>query len=208
MVKKRKRAPGGGRKPNPNKKVMFSTRLEPEVMAALKVAAQSWPGKNVSTFTEYLINNGLRERDEARRDPALQGLLFLIATLAERIAFANYAESKELRPKLQRLWRQDLLYFNAFKLAVRELLDALEKPPGTLTDEDDPERIAFSIFQGFWRDAHETDEKIVEIKRRVMRNLAPHVAEMVNQEFLAIPRAWKAANTIDTAPEKLEEKGQ
>ena len=189
--------------------------LEPEVMAALKVAAQSWPGKNVSTFTEYLINKGLRERDEARRDPALQGLLFLIATLAERIGGANYAPRKELRPKLQRLWRQDLLYFNAFKLAVQELLDALEKPPGTLpTDEEiksgfeTPELVASSVFREFWRDAHDTDEKIIELKRQIMSIISPQAAEMVDREFLAIPRAWKAANTIDTATEKPKDESQ
>ena len=37
MTKTRKR---GGRPKNPNKKVMFSVRLEPYVMAALKAAAE------------------------------------------------------------------------------------------------------------------------------------------------------------------------
>jgi hypothetical protein len=132
VVKKRKRALGGGRKPNPYKKVMFSTRLEPEVMAALKAAAADWPGGNVSAFTEFLINKGLREREENRRDPALRALFFFIAILAERIEGSQYDEDSHFDDESPNrgTWRTDPFAFRAFKVAIAKLLDALEEPPG------------------------------------------------------------------------------
>src|SRR6478735_6366005 len=129
MGKKRKRAPGGGRKPNPNKKVMFSTRLEPEVLAALKAGAETWPGKNISTFAEYLIDTGLHEREEARRDPALKALLFLIANLAERFSGVRFVSEAGVRLEKPTQWRTDLFYFRAFRFAIQRLLDTLEEPP-------------------------------------------------------------------------------
>jgi hypothetical protein len=133
MAKKRK--PGGGRKPNPNKKVMFSTRLEPHVMAALKAAAAKWPGGNVSTFTEFLINKGLHERDEEERDPPLRALLFLIGQLAEHISGTAYTKgllADEFRHKTMSRWRSDRFKFLAFRFAVNHLLNSLGEPHGRL----------------------------------------------------------------------------
>jgi hypothetical protein len=130
MVRKRK--PGGGRKPDPYKKVMFSTRLEPEVMAAIKTAAETWPGKNVSTFVEALIVEGLRERKNAQRDPALRALLHLIGNLAARISGEAYIVEPSPGADTETEWRTDLFAFRTFKFAVRQLLDALEEPPGDL----------------------------------------------------------------------------
>jgi hypothetical protein len=135
VVKKRKRAPGGGRKSNPNKKVMFSTRLEPHVLAALKAAAETWPGKNVSILTERLINDGLRKREEATRDPSLQALLFLIGQLAEHISGGIYEADKKLVMDKTATWRTDLFKFRAFKVAIGKLLGAIPEPPSTMTDE-------------------------------------------------------------------------
>ena len=238
MTKRRKRAPGAGRKPDPNKKVMFSTRLEPEVMTALKAAAQGWPGKNVSTFTEYLISRGLRERDEARRDPALRGLLFLIAALAERLSGATGEQDKGLRLKLMMRWRQDLHAFRAFKLAVHKLIDALEEPPEStlLTDEQIEESARKTVEETRPSDPEKTRKLLIELSTspealgsrlferlwefghldpvsqkdvlHYIRMADQQVAEFYEQEFLTISRAWKAVNKIDTATEKPEEKGR
>jgi NTP pyrophosphatase (non-canonical NTP hydrolase) len=66
----------------------------------------------------------IRERDEAR-DPALRALYYLIAEVAEAVSFPFPARPAGLRP----LWRSDPFLFEAFRLAVGELLDAL-KPTG------------------------------------------------------------------------------
>jgi len=107
---------------------MFSTRLEPHVMAALKEGAKTFPGKSVSAFTEYLIDRGLRAREEEERDPALQALLFLIAHLAGEISGAKYESDPKRRAEMGPEWRTDSFNFRAFKVAVGKLLDALEEP--------------------------------------------------------------------------------
>lgn len=129
MVRKRKRAAGGGRKPAPNKKVLLTIRLEPHLLADLKAQAQEWQGGkgNVSAFTERLINDGLHERTERERDPALRGLLYLIGQLAE-----SMSGGWPILPGVTSQWRTDLFRFRAFKLAVRKLLDGMAEPPGEL----------------------------------------------------------------------------
>src|SRR5512139_1353371 len=113
MVRKKRRA-GGGRKPNPNKKVMFSTRLEPEVAARLKAAATKWPGKNVSALTERLISDGLRELEDRTRDPTLRALNYWIGQLAEHISGGFYVPSGMGRAESLTAWRTDLYRFRAF----------------------------------------------------------------------------------------------
>lgn len=210
MARRRKRAPGGGRKPNPNKKVMFSTRLEPHVMAALKTAAQTWPGKNVSILTERLINDGLRRRDEAERDPSLQALLFFIGQLAEHISGGIYEADKGRAVEKTATWRTDLFKFRAFKVAVGMLLAAIPEPPSTMTDEQrmqaitetaeqfdagpelfklmiemykSPESYGASTFVNIWARAPGDREREIEIAEMVNEN--PRYGKIAESEFAA-----------------------
>jgi len=225
MAKRRKRAPGGGRKPNPNKKVMFSTRLEPEVMAALRAGAQSWPGQNISTFAEYLIHKGLRDRDEAERDPALRGLLLLIARLAEQIAGGELMPDKNVRSELQKQWRTDLFQFRAFKFAVKKLLDTLEEPPETITAQErekyareaakkfgnapeftrlfvetqkSPEAMGAWAFGNFWKGFTHSDLPFTE-NERIMMNKHPVLGRAMEREYYDFQKARKA---LELKPEK------
>ena len=226
MVKRRKRAPGGGRKPNPNKKVMFSTRLEPEVMAALRAGAQTWPDQNISTFAEYLINKGLRDRDEAERDPALRGLLLLIARLAEDITGGAYTPDRDYRAEIRRNWRTDLFQFRTFKFAVKKLLDTLEepKPPDPssgLTEEErekitreqfgnpefaklmvevhkSPEAMGAFVFGNFWKRFSHSDLPFTEDERNMM-NKHPVLGRAMEREYYDFQKARKA---LELKPEK------
>jgi hypothetical protein len=130
MAKRRK--PGAGRKPKPDRKVLFTIRLLPHVLAELKAQAQTWQGGNgnVSAFTETLIHRSLSERAEEKRDPALKGLLYFIGQIAEWAGgYKMLIHKEELRDRLPTLWRTDKLSFRTFKFAVRGLLDLLEEPP-------------------------------------------------------------------------------
>jgi hypothetical protein len=61
------------------------------------------------------------EYEEERRDPAMRGLCFLIGQLAHHIVGPFPSD-----------WRSNLFFYTAFKIAVRQLLDALDPPgPGT-----------------------------------------------------------------------------
>jgi hypothetical protein len=211
------RKPRRGRPPNPDKKVMFSTRLEPSVMAALKAAAEQWPGKNMSTLTEVLINRGLRELEDKRRDPALQGLLYLIAELAERLTNARFIPDNAVRSIMQKHWRTEPFRFRAFKLAVAKLLNALEEPPDSglspyskeevkeaqkifgaspeltkrmLEKYQTPENLASVEFARVWELAHR-DSPLTEAEMAVGRK-HPYLGRILEQEFHALPNAWNA----------------
>jgi hypothetical protein len=130
MAKRRK--PGGGRKPKPDRKVLFTIRLLPHVLAELKSQAQTWQGGsgNVSAFTEALIDKGLRERAEEKRDPALKALLYFVAQIAGWASgYWVIIEEEELEDHIPTFWHTDQLSFRAFKFAVRGLLDLIEEPP-------------------------------------------------------------------------------
>jgi hypothetical protein len=226
-VKGRKRAPGGGRKPNPNKKVMFSTRLEPEVMAALRAGAQTWPGQNISTFAEYLINKGLRDRDEAERDPALRGLLLLIANLADEISAVRLESHKFLRSELRNRWRTDLFKFRAFKFAVKKLLDTLEEPPesSSMTAQErekyareaaealghnpeftklfveiqkSPEALGASVFGNFWIRFTHSDLPFTDSERSIISKY-PAMGRLMERENYDFHKARKA---LELKPEE------
>jgi hypothetical protein len=202
MVRKRK--PGGGRKPDPYKKVMFSTRLEPHVMAAIKAGAKTWPGKNISAFVEALIVEGLRLRNEAERDPALRALLYLIGKLAERVSGGSY------RPETLHEWRTDPFAFRTFKYAVKQLLDALEEPPGDpinpiskevfdefgvspefsnllLEARRTPENYGAFIFAELWSLANR--ETPLSTKERELMRQFPFINRAWMDEFYGLPRA-------------------
>jgi len=115
---KRKRAPGGGRKASGDFSgltVPFSVRMPATMREELKKPAQK---RGRSEGQELLARlQGSFDRDrKSSRDIKLQALCFLIAETAEWIG---------------RDWRSNPFYFEAFKLTVGKLLDAL-RPPGKI----------------------------------------------------------------------------
>jgi hypothetical protein len=127
---KRKRAAGAGRKPKGEFSQLTSS-LTIRIPEDMRRQLESEAAANNLSVTQALLwhlrQSFNRERDR-KRDPALQGLLFLIAQLAERSSGGMYFE-KELRTVYQSEWRTDLFNFRAFKAAARKLLDAIEEPP-------------------------------------------------------------------------------
>jgi hypothetical protein len=164
MAKGRKRASGGGRKPDPHKKVMFSMRLNPELMGALKQATQTWPGRKVSTFAEYLLNKGLRDREESKRDPAMRALSFVIAETAHQVVGIHRFNSETKQEMSPFSWRSDPFFYRAFKLAVGQILDALE-PKGEIKSPKlrtlDPEAVSDPLIAQ-WVQSFETPEARAE----------------------------------------------
>ena len=127
----RKRAPGGGRKPArpiSGKLSNFSTRITAETRRALEAAAKE-TGQSISQVAERLIKGGLAEMRAANRDPAMRALCFLIAQLADHIVGPKAIEGETEYPVYN--WRADPFFYRAFKIAVGQLLDALE-PPGPI----------------------------------------------------------------------------
>jgi hypothetical protein len=230
MVKKRKRAPGGGRKPNPNKKVAFATRLDPGVMAALKAGVKTWPGENLSTFTEYLINKALREREDEDRNPAIRALNYFITLLAEKISgpvsvvwetgvtVPPQGEKRIRELERRDAWRTDPFLFKAFKFAVKRLLDTLEEPPGeirptvipsssNITERmrkalASPEEFGALRFDTLWEHSHHSGT-LTDQQQRIVRDF-PTLGQDFMRRFYSLP---KARSDLELKPNTINPEG-
>jgi hypothetical protein len=114
-----------GRKPKgefEGKLANFSTRIQPETRKALEAEAKA-TGLSISQLAEKLLINGLKERRATEKDPAMRALCFLIAQLARHVVGPTEAD-----------WRSHPFFYEAFKFAVVQLLDALD-PPGTYGEQ-------------------------------------------------------------------------
>jgi hypothetical protein len=118
MMAKRKRAPGGGRKRHgatvaQNLTIRIDSAMRGRLeFAALKRAEwkRNW---NLSQEILMRLNQSLDREREGQRKPVVRAISFLITETAEMLSY-------DLR---------DPFSFQAFKLAVARVLDAI-KPPG------------------------------------------------------------------------------
>jgi hypothetical protein len=119
MARKRKRAPGGGRKPTGpihGKTEAFSTRIKLETRKAL-LAEKKRTGQSVSQIAEQMIELGLQTMRERERDNPMLALGFLIDQLVIRIA--------DLRNDKDYRWRTDPFLFRSLQEAIHELMNRL-----------------------------------------------------------------------------------
>jgi len=132
MKQKRKRAPGGGRKPSgPFAKndaqltirMPADMRKQLELAAARRLDGRGW--KLTQEMLHRLQRSFDRERDE-QRDPPNRALAYLLSEVVRLyVAVTGITQ-----------WRSDLFSFRTIKLAFASVLDALEpagemRPPRT-----------------------------------------------------------------------------
>src|SRR5215467_10799233 len=125
---KRKRAPGGGRKAKAGPTSSLTFRIPDDLRKQLEREAAE-KTVNVSDRLLWHLRWSFDRQHDEERDPALQGLLVLIARLAEDVAGGKYMADKDARSWHRREWRTDLFKFRTFKFALKKLLDTLEEPP-------------------------------------------------------------------------------
>ena len=122
MKRKRKRAPGGGRKPSGpfrHSAAQLTVRMPDDMRARLDAAAKK-KGWSLSQELLWRLRVSFeKENYRDRRDPATRALCFLIAETAQRVRIGIPVE-----------WHRNPFLFRAFKLAVAALLDRLE-PAGS-----------------------------------------------------------------------------
>src|SRR5262249_52822253 len=135
MKQKRKRAPGGGRKPNDasGPGAPFSVRLPEDVLNQLRVAADKRGTRGtVSEELVRLLRFALSEKAARdKRSKALRGLFTLMDLLDRDI--------EQMRPGD---WQSSPYAFGVFRGGVMQFLDEL-RPRGEITlpapfPEDDP----------------------------------------------------------------------
>lgn len=103
----------------------FSTRIAPETRAAIELAAAG-SRLSVSGMAQKLIQEALDQRRMNERNDATRAICYLIGELAEIVA------PKQIKTdNFSADWRADPFLFEAFKLSILKLLDAL-RPQGEI----------------------------------------------------------------------------
>jgi hypothetical protein len=121
MKRKRKRAPGGGRKasgPFTQNSSQLTVRIRDDLRRKLETAAKE-EGHSLSQELQARLKWSFYQ-DRNNRDPATNALSFLISEVAHRV---------HLRMPVP--WSHDPLLFTSFRLAVTQLLEKLQ-PPGEI----------------------------------------------------------------------------
>src|SRR5262245_13977489 len=109
MAKRKTRAPGGGRKQRgefSNLTVRFSMRMPENLRDQLEAEATA-SGRSASQELLRRLQNSLERDRDRQRDPALQGLLFFIAEIAEGVSLGDLTEDEEERSRTITRWRND-----------------------------------------------------------------------------------------------------
>lgn len=122
MATKRKRSPGGGRKPKgefSNLTSPLSIRMPTDIREKLRKAAAK-NGRSASQELLGRLKKSLDDETYKDRDRAMKALCFLISELA--VAVTGWSDSKN-RPAAN--WRTDPFFFHAFSLAVAQVLNAI-----------------------------------------------------------------------------------
>jgi hypothetical protein len=104
----------------------FSTRIQPETRKALEKEAKA-SKQSISQLAERLLVGGLAERKAGEKDRAMRALCFLIAQLAHHVVGPHV--KKEGSEVALFDWRNEPFFYEAFRLAVGKLLDALSPGP-------------------------------------------------------------------------------
>ncbi len=159
---KRKRAPGGGMKPKgkfSGLTSVLSLRMPADMRKELEKAAKA---KDCSLSQELLhrVQTSFSEDRKRARDPALQAMCFLIGEVAEGITNPVMRVAGATLPR----WRSNPFLFRAFKLAVGQLLDALE-PAGEIKGPSGEalkpiEGVTLHARSDFLRPLHQSPEKL------------------------------------------------
>jgi len=203
----RKRAPGGGRKPNPHTaRAQLTIRMPDDMRAELEAAAKK-RGWSLSEELLWRLRVSFAKERAENREPSMRALCFLIAELAEHIVGPRVVRGKFETALYD--WRSDPFFYRAFKIAVGRLLDALE-PPGPIkayqvtaneaelepsmeryiasfkTPEARAECSVDYIFTALRQAAHQTKERREE--QRKLMGMYP----ILEREFYGMPDAAKA----------------
>jgi hypothetical protein len=137
MITKRRRAPGGGRKRlGPSVAQNLTIRIDDDLREQLEAVATARQKRNWNLSQEILLRlrTSLNNEREERRSPAMRALCFLIAQLADHIVgpiLIGEGKDGERGEIAVYDWRADPFFYKAFKIAVGQLLDALD-PPGPI----------------------------------------------------------------------------
>ena len=113
---KRKRAKGGGRKPKAGPTSSLTFRIPDDLRRELELEANA---ESVSERLIWHLRQSINRKRDDQRDPALRGLLSLIARLAQEITGGELIPDslKDYRSAVQSDWRTT--YSNSVHSSLR-----------------------------------------------------------------------------------------
>jgi hypothetical protein len=201
MAAKRKRAPGGGRKPKGEFAGLaspLSIRMPAEMRTQLEAAARR-SGRSLSQELLTRLDGSLNKDRNKAIDPAMRALCFLFSSLAYSVHWNMPS------------WRSDRFLFGAIKIGIGKLLDALE-PSGEMKLPD------------FWRAYADmlidegrlpVNEKLMKVQDALRESIIPAIqspeamadhAVWVTLQNYASPRPqnWEALRGLASMPAGAE----
>jgi Arc-like DNA binding domain len=167
---KRKRAPGGGRKPKGAFSGLtspLSIRMPPEMRKELESAAKK-KGWSLTQELLWRLRVSLSKEQETRRDPATRAVCHLISEMGDKI-----------HKRIPLEWRRNPFLFRAFKIGVANLLDELE-PPGEIQSPIDRNTLTESTY--WLTELYRTPETIANDAARETLTSLYYAREMSEQD--------------------------
>jgi hypothetical protein len=183
---KRRRAPGGGRKPMGAfraKSATLTTRITPGIRQALETERES--GESISQFAERMIDLGLKETRRRRTPDTVRALGQMIGELASVTCAFKNAEGE---PAFD--WLTHPFFFRALQLAIGKFMDGIA-PAGEIRSPIDEEpALANALIWG----PHDKPEELADfVARAVLHALysaAPRGARQPTvEERFGLPNA-------------------
>jgi hypothetical protein len=186
---------GAGRKPKKpgsapapgSKTANFSTRITPEIRAAIEAEARQ-EGLNVSQMAALLLKVGIDARRDAVRNDPTRALCYLLGELAEIVAPDQLSTDKFVFD-----WRTDPFLFEALKLSFVRFMDAI-RPIGDAISpmERDPRLQGTTAWGSLDSPAARADDAA----RVLLHNF--HMARKQPQRMLENAPADTEKKTLDT----------
>jgi hypothetical protein len=153
MAKTRK--VGRPKKPKGTGSVSISLRINEGLLATLKEAAAQNGHDNLSQEIVNRLKRSLADDKARTKDRALEALCFVIEQTAQQVTGDTFILDKETKAATTAYsWRSDPFFFRAFKLAIAQVLDALEprgeiEPPDIRGPDLDPDSAGARWLQSF-----------------------------------------------------------
>lgn len=177
MAKKKKRAPGGGRKPKGDFSQLvkaLTIRMPADMRKQLDVAA-SHSGRSVTQELLGRVRSSFYRDREKYPDRAIRALGFLIEKLSRDVIGSWDSDGRPLYD-----WRSDRFFFRALKTAVASLFDALEPdgemrpPPVKNVAEQNFDPTAPEELNSF-RSPEERGEYVAKMRWKLLLNADPDI---------------------------------
>jgi hypothetical protein len=201
LVERKRRKPGGGRKPAgpiKGKSSTFSTRITDETRQMLEAEATE-SGQSISQIAETLLKFGLEARRQRELDDPIQALSHLMSGIAYNCIYINERDK-------QCEWTNDAFAYDAFARAVVLLLEGLRPKteivppkeifgmPSNQTSSDLADRAFAQVWRAFKASKPISVAQVASLALRGMfaASLLPEVMAGMSRASYAMDRARRA----------------